>query len=120
MPPRGIKKGTKRARQYEHIKGSAKRRGASTGRAKEVAARTGNRERARAGQTRTASASSKRGTSSSRRGGLHSHQEPTKEQLYRQARLPRLLRQLLEIGETRLRSPLRRFVFASQKRERPM
>ena len=29
MPPRGVKKGTKRARQYEHIKKSAKEQGAS-------------------------------------------------------------------------------------------
>src|SRR5258708_33365720 len=86
MPPRGIRKGTKRARQYEHIKESAKERGAPEPRAEEIAARTVNRERARAGETRTASASSLRGTSSSRRGGRHSHDEPAKEGLYRQAR----------------------------------
>ena len=38
MPPRGVKKGTKRARQYEHIKGSARQRGASTRRSEEIAA----------------------------------------------------------------------------------
>ena len=55
MPPRGVKKGTKRARQYEHIKDSAKERGISSGRAEEIAARTVNKERARSGESRTAS-----------------------------------------------------------------
>jgi hypothetical protein len=86
MPPRGVKKGSKRGRQYEHIKDSAKERGASESRAEELAARTVNRERARAGESRTASRSSKAGSSSSRRGGEHSHDEPTKQQLYEQAR----------------------------------
>jgi hypothetical protein len=86
MPPRGVKKGTKRARQYEHIKDSAKDRGASEGRAKEMAARTVNRERARSGESRTASRSSTSGSSSSVRGGRHSHDEPTKQQLYEQAK----------------------------------
>ena len=45
MPPRGVKKGTKRARQYEAIKGSVKSRGASESRAEEIAARTVNKER---------------------------------------------------------------------------
>ena len=40
MPPRGVKKGTKRARQYEHIKESAKKEGRYGKRAEEVAART--------------------------------------------------------------------------------
>ena len=40
MPPRGVKKGTKRARQYQKIKSSARKRGASASRAKEMAART--------------------------------------------------------------------------------
>lgn len=86
MPPRGTQKGSKRARQYEHIKESARERGAPEPRAEEIAARTVNRERARAGETRTASASSLRGSSSSRRGGRHSHDEPTKQELYEQAR----------------------------------
>jgi hypothetical protein len=47
MPPRGVKKGTKRARQYEKIKGSARRRGASASRASEMAARTVNKRRGR-------------------------------------------------------------------------
>ena len=54
MPPRGVKKGTKLARQYEHIKDSERKQGRSTSRAKEIAARTVNKERARSGQSRTA------------------------------------------------------------------
>jgi hypothetical protein len=90
MPPRGVKKGTKRARQYEHIKDSAKKRGASTDRAEEIAARTVNKERARSGEARTASRSSTRDISSGRRGGLRSGttrpKGQTKEQLYNQAK----------------------------------
>ena len=55
MPPRGVDKGTKRARQYEHIKESQRERGASEGRAEEIAARTVNKERARAGEAKQAS-----------------------------------------------------------------
>ena len=90
MPPRGVEKGTKRARQYEHIKDSAKERGMSEDRAEEVAARTVNKERARAGESRTASRSSTRDISSGRRGGIRSHRKSprgqTKEQLYNQAK----------------------------------
>ena len=79
----------KRERQYEHIKDSAKERGASTKRAKEIAARTVNKERARSGEARTSSRSSKRDMSSSRRGGLRSHsgaRGQTREQLYNEAK----------------------------------
>jgi hypothetical protein len=90
MPPRGVKKGTKRARQYEHVKDSAKERGVSTDRAEEIAARTVNKERARSGEARTASRSSTRDISSGRRGGLRSGTNrpkgQTKEQLYTQAK----------------------------------
>jgi hypothetical protein len=90
MPPRGVKKGTKRSRQYEHIKESAKERGASTKRAKEIAARTVQKERARSGESRTASRTSKRDMSSGRRGGLRSGtarpKGRTKEQLYNEAK----------------------------------
>jgi len=90
MPPRGVKKGTKRARQYEHIKDSAKERGAPEDRAEEIAARTVNKERARAGESRTASRSSTKDISSGRRGGIRSHRSgprgQTKEQLYNQAK----------------------------------
>ena len=90
MPPRGVKKGTKRARQYQKIKKSARKRGASAGRAKQVAARTVNKNRARSGQSRTRSRSSVRGASPQRRGGQRSGTNrpkgQTKEQLYNQAR----------------------------------
>jgi hypothetical protein len=90
MPPRGVKKGTKRARQYEHIKKSAKEQGASTDRAEEIAARTVNKERARSGEARTRSRTSTRDISSSRRGGLRSGTNRpkgrTKEQLYNEAK----------------------------------
>jgi hypothetical protein len=51
MPPRGVKKGTKRARQYEHVKRSERKQGRSEGRAKEIAARTVQKERARSGES---------------------------------------------------------------------
>jgi hypothetical protein len=84
---------SKRERQYEHVKDSAKKRGASTKRAKEIAARTVNKERARSGEARQRSRSSTRDMSSSRRGGLRSRSGrtggasgQTKEQLYNQAK----------------------------------
>ena len=90
MPPRGVKKGTKRARQYEHVKESAKKQGASTSRAKEIAARTVNKERARSGEARQSSRLSRTDRSSGRRGGLRSGRPGprgrTKEQLYQEAR----------------------------------
>ena len=80
----------KQERKYEHIKDSEKRQGRSTRRAKEIAARTVNKERARRGQTKTASRSSVRDISSSRRGGLRSGTSGprgrTREQLYNEAR----------------------------------
>jgi len=84
-----VKKGTKRARQYEHIKESALDRGESESVAEEIAARTVNKERARRGESRTASRLSKTDLSSGRRGGLRSHGGPrgrTKAQLYEEAR----------------------------------
>ena len=89
MPPRGVKKGTKRARQYEHIKRSEKRAGRSTKRAKEIAARSVQKNRARSGQSRTRSRSSTRGGSPSQRGGRRSGSGPggrTREQLYNDAK----------------------------------
>ncbi|MCW2875666.1 plasmid stabilization protein [Actinacidiphila oryziradicis] len=85
--PRGSS--PKRERQYEHIKESAEKRGTGEERAKEIAARTVNKERARSGESRTASKTSTQDMSSSRRGGLRSHsgsQGPTKEQLYEEAK----------------------------------
>lgn len=58
MPPRGVKS-PKRKRQYEHIKQSAKKRGRSTRRAKEIAARTVNKQRRKAGQTKKQRSKSK-------------------------------------------------------------
>ena len=90
MPPRGVKKGTKRARQYEHIKDSERRQGRSEKRAKEIAARTVQKERARSGESRERSRTSTRDMSSYRRGGLRSGtRRPkgrTKEQLYNEAK----------------------------------
>jgi hypothetical protein len=90
MPPRGVKKGTKRARQYEHIKESARKRGTSTRRAEEIAARTVQKERARSGESRTRSRTSTRDLSSSRRGGQRSGTNRprgrTREQLYNEAK----------------------------------
>jgi hypothetical protein len=90
MPPRGVKKGTKRARQYEHIKKSTKSRGASESRAEEIAARTVNKERARSGESRQRSRTSTQDISSGRRGGLRSGSAGprgrTREQLYNEAK----------------------------------
>jgi hypothetical protein len=90
MPPRGVKKGTKRARQYEHIKDSLLDRGSSEDQAEEIAARTVNKERARTGEAREPSRLSKTDISSGRRGGIRSHRRSprgrTKEQLYEEAR----------------------------------
>ncbi|WP_371798481.1 plasmid stabilization protein [Streptomyces sp. NBC_01707] len=75
----------KRERQYEHIKESTEKRGASEGRAKEIAARTVNKERARSGEAKSASKTSTGDPkSASQRGGERSHrgaQGPTKDQL---------------------------------------
>jgi hypothetical protein len=80
----------KRERQYEHIKQSEKEQGVSTKRAKEIAARTVNKERARAGEARESSRTSTRDMSSGRRGGLRSGtarpKGRTKEQLYDEAK----------------------------------
>src|SRR5919109_914816 len=80
----------KRERQYEHVKESARERGASTKRAKEIAARTVNKERARSGESRQRSRTSTRDMSSGRRGGQRSGRSGprgrTKEQLYNEAR----------------------------------
>ncbi|HEX6116126.1 MAG TPA: hypothetical protein VFY99_03430 [Solirubrobacterales bacterium] len=90
MPPRGIKKGTKRARQYEHVKASAKEQGHAEDRAEEIAARTVNKERARSGESRQRSRSSTRDISSGRRGGKRSGRSGprgrTREQLYNEAK----------------------------------
>lgn len=90
MPPRGVKKGSKRARQYEHIKESQLDQGKSESRAEEIAARTVNKERARSGESKTASRSSTEDISSGRRGGKRSGRPGprgrTRDQLYNEAR----------------------------------
>ena len=89
MPPRGVKKGSKRARQYEHVKESELDQGRSEDRAEEIAARTVNKERARSGEARESSRLSSTDISSGRRGGLRSHRGAggrTRDQLYEEAR----------------------------------
>lgn len=79
----------KRERQYEHIKDGLLEQGRDEDTAEEIAARTVNKERARAGESKTASRTSLDDISSSRRGGLRSHQGPggrTKAQLYQEAK----------------------------------
>ena len=80
----------KRERQYEHIKESVQERGASAKKAKEIAARTVNKERARSGEAKESSRLSRNDMSSGRRGGLRSGTNRpkgrTKEQLYNEAR----------------------------------
>jgi len=79
----------KRERQYEHIKKGLKKRGESEDTAEEIAARTVNKERARAGEAKQSSRSSTKDISSGRRGGLRSHKGPggrTRDQLYNEAR----------------------------------
>ena len=88
MPPRGVKKGSKRARQYEHVKESLEDRGVR--RAEEIAARTVNKERARAGEAKESSRLSRSDISSGQRGGRRAHRSSprgrTKDQLYEEAR----------------------------------
>jgi plasmid stabilization system protein ParE len=80
----------KRERQYEHIKSGLKEQGASEDKAEEIAARTVNKERARAGEAQESSRTSREDISSGRRGGLRSGTRrpkgQTKEQLYNQAK----------------------------------
>jgi hypothetical protein len=81
----------KRERQYEHVKDSAKKRGAGTKRAKEIAARTVNKNRAQSGESRTASRTSTQDVSPQHRGGKRSGNRqgpggPTKDQLYNEAK----------------------------------
>ncbi|MFB8005791.1 plasmid stabilization protein [Nocardia sp. NPDC056000] len=80
----------KQERQYEHIRDSAEDRGQSEKRAEEIAARTVNKNRARAGQTKTASRTSLEGKSPQQRGGQRSGRKGpkglTRDQLYNEAR----------------------------------
>jgi hypothetical protein len=79
----------KRERQYEHVKEGLEERGRDEDTAKEIAARTVNKERARSGEADEKSRTSTEDISSSRRGGLRSHRGPggrTKAQLYNEAK----------------------------------
>ena len=79
----------KRERQYEHIKEGELESGRDEDTAEEIAARTVNKERARAGEAKESSRSSTDDISSSRRGGLRSHTGPggrTYDQLYNEAK----------------------------------
>jgi plasmid stabilization system protein ParE len=88
MPPNAWSE--KRERQYEHIKDSLEDRGTSEDKAEEIAARTVNKERARAGEARTSSRLSRTDMSSGRRGGLRSgtrrQKGRTRDQLYEEAK----------------------------------
>jgi hypothetical protein len=90
MPPSAVKKNSKRGRQYEHIKESELEQGRSESRAEEIAARTVNKERARAGESATRSRTSTQDLSSGRRGGLRSGRSGprgrTRDQLYEEAK----------------------------------
>ena len=89
MPPRGVKKGSKRNRQYKEIVKGEEKEGRSTKRAKEIAARTVNKEKARSGESATKSKSSTTGPSAASRGGKQSGKGPagrTREQLYNDAK----------------------------------
>lgn len=79
----------KRERQYEHIKQGLEKRGESEDTSEEIAARTVNKERARAGEAKESSRTSTNDISSGRRGGLRSHKGSggrTRDQLYNEAR----------------------------------
>jgi len=79
----------KRERQYDHIKEGLEDRGRGEEQAEEIAARTVNKERARAGESQQASRTSTRDVSSGRRGGKRSHQGAggrTRDQLYEEAK----------------------------------
>jgi plasmid stabilization system protein ParE len=88
MPPKAWT--AKRERQYEHIKDSLEDRGTSEDKAEEIAARTVNKERARAGEAKTSSRLSRTDISSGRRGGLRSgtrrQKGRTRDQLYEEAK----------------------------------
>jgi hypothetical protein len=115
MPPRGVKKDSKRGRQYEHIKDSQREHGVSERRAEEIAARTVNKERARSGEASTRSRTSTLDVSSGRRGGLRSGKPGlrgrTREQLYQEAR-----RLGIEGRSKMNKSALQRAVDARKKR----
>jgi hypothetical protein len=90
MPPRGVRPGSKRARQYEAVKQSELDQGHGESRAEEIDARTVNKAKARSGESRTASRTSTEDLSSGERGGRRSGTNRpkgrTRDQLYNEAR----------------------------------
>jgi hypothetical protein len=100
----------KRERQYRHIEQSERARGVGEDEAREIAARTVNKERARAGESETASPTSTDDMSSGRRGGLRSHSGAkgrTYDQLYAEARR-RNIRGRSKMDKAALEQALRR------------
>lgn len=81
MPPRGVKKGSKRDRQYEEIKKSEKEQGRSTKRAEEIAARTVNKEKARSGESKSASRTRDQLYNDAKKLKIEGRSKMTKEQL---------------------------------------
>jgi len=101
---------TKRKRQYEHIKDSLEERGRSEPVAKEIAARTVNKERAQHGESKTASRATLEDISAPRRGGLRSHKGAggrTYRQLYEEAR-DKKIRGRSRMDKAQLEAALRR------------
>lgn len=91
MPPRGVKKDSKRGRQYEHVKQSELDQGRSEDEAEEIAARVVNKEKARHGESKTASKTSTQDKLSSgerggRRSGTNRAKGRTRDQLYEEAK----------------------------------
>ncbi|MBO9534554.1 MAG: plasmid stabilization protein [Solirubrobacteraceae bacterium] len=91
MPPRGVKKDSKRGRQYEHVKESQLEQGKDEDTAEEIAARVVNKEKARHGESRTASKTSTEDPLSSgerggRRSGTNRAKGRTRDQLYEEAK----------------------------------
>lgn len=91
MPPRGVKKDSKRGRQYEHVKQSELEQGRSEDEAEEIAARVVNKERARHGESKTASKTStddplSSGERGGRRSGTNRAKGRTRDQLYDEAK----------------------------------
>lgn len=91
MPPRGVKKDSKRGRQYEHVKESQLEQGKSESMAEEIAARVVNKEKARHGESRTASKTSTEdpkspGERGGERSGTNRAKGRTKDQLYAEAK----------------------------------
>ena len=93
MPPSGVKPGSKRARQYQHIKDSLEEQGRSESTAEEIAARTVNKERARHGESATASRTSTEDPlSSGERGGVRRAARATSSTPRRSERTSRVAR----------------------------